>query len=104
MIIQEYQIQESLIRSYEKEIERLNNEIKTLKNINASLNKNPKYNWNNEKNNLKEDAEKKIKLLEKFMNTNNISLQSLENEFISRDVNKVGEIELDPFIKVKPLL
>jgi len=38
------------------------------------------------------------------MNTNNISLQSLENEFISRDVNKVGEIELDPFIKVKPLL
>jgi len=34
------------------------------------------------------------------MNTNNISLQALENEFISLDTNKSGEIELDPFIKV----
>ncbi len=89
-----------MIRSYEKEIERLNNEVKSLKNINASLNKNPKYNWN-EKNTLKEEAEKKVKLLEKFMINNNIPLQTLENEFIALDANKTGEMELDPFIRVR---
>lgn len=103
LIEREMTVQESIIKSYSKEIEKLNNDIRLLKNItsgnelggkfvpNKSLNYTFSNNFNLNKeqdclnskspiqnNFVKESAEEKIKILSKFL-----SQQFQENNFLS---------------------
>ena len=87
-------VQETIIKSYSKEIERLNEEIKNLKNINNAMNKTKKYTMN-EKPVLKEITEEKIKILIKFIQDKKINLIQFKNDLISRDHGKTGEIDFD---------
>ena len=63
------------------------------------MNKTKKYTMN-EKPVLKEITEEKIKLLIKFIEDKKINLIQFENDLISRDHGKTGEIDFDSFYKV----
>jgi spore germination protein GerM len=87
------------LKSYTKEIERLNEEIKNLKNINNALNKSKKFPMN-EKPVLQEIMEEKVKLLSKYIQENKINISNFESEFYLRDLGKTGEIDYESFYKV----
>jgi hypothetical protein len=98
LIERESNIQENIIKSYDKEIDKLKNEIKLLKNINRVGNT-TQANVLKEKPVLKESAEEKIKQLSKLIHENNL-MEQLENEFLLNDIIKEGEVDQETFIKV----
>lgn len=100
LIERESNIQETIIKSYIKEVERLNNEIKLLKNINQVNKNNNFFNEINEKPILKESAEEKTKILALNLQKAEINLNLLENEFVQNDIFKYGDCDLESFLKI----
>jgi hypothetical protein len=99
LIERETNIQENIIKSYDKEIEKLKNEIKLLKNINRVGSVNTGGNALKEKPVLKESAEEKIKQLSKILHEGGL-MEQFENEFLINDVVREGEVDQDTFIRI----